>query len=90
MAAVLTISVSCSCEEERGADIIISSGMGATTPRSFSPRTALVEYVEVPGVKNELIITLASDSRALRGVPPRRSRCGSGQRNLGAAPKRGA
>ncbi len=62
VAALLTIPVGCSCEEESSAAIIISSGTGTTTPRSFSPRTALVEYVEVPGVKNELIITLASDS----------------------------
>jgi hypothetical protein len=55
------LSTACTCEDTKAPTLHVSSGQATPEPIAFSPKTALVEYVEVSGKKNELIIQLASD-----------------------------
>lgn len=53
--------VGCTCDDSALPTLHVSSGRATPQPIGFSPKTALVEYVEVAGQKNELIVQLASD-----------------------------
>ena len=61
-----------SCRSEKPAPPIqIALGVDAEDRIEFSPRAAFAEYIELPGARNELRITLASyEASCDRFVPP--------------------
>ncbi|MEZ4234163.1 MAG: hypothetical protein R3B89_33625 [Polyangiaceae bacterium] len=57
------------CEEKQVAPIEVDVGSGQ--PIQFKPKAAFAEYVELPGLRNELRITLADyEASCERFVPP--------------------
>ncbi len=62
------------CRSAGAPRIEIETGSGASSKVSFEPKSAFFEYLEVPGQRNELEITLASYQVSCeRYVPPAES-----------------
>ena len=62
----LAVLAAAGCRGEPGSALEVQTGDRAQDRRSFVPATAFVEYVELPGVRTEVVITLSSH----------RARCG--------------
>jgi hypothetical protein len=59
------------CRSEPANPLDLAVGSEPRDRTEFSPRSAFAEYVELPGVRNELRITLASyDASCERFIPP--------------------
>ena len=58
--AVLSTLLLGACRSEPAPPIEVAIGPGDAERERFSPRSAFAEYLELPGKKNELRITLAS------------------------------
>lgn len=65
----LLVGLLTSCEKASVAPVELAVGVGE--PMLFKPKVAFAEYVELPGLRNELRITLASyEASCERFVPP--------------------
>lgn len=61
LAVVLALPCALACRKSEPApSIVLAVGAQPSERIEFSPRSAFAEYIELPGVKNELRITLAS------------------------------
>ncbi|MGE0326498.1 MAG: hypothetical protein AB7K71_12085 [Polyangiaceae bacterium] len=69
MLALVLLSGLLGCDEQQVAPLEVDVGVGE--PVQFKPKAAFAEYVELPGLRNELRITLADyEASCEQFVPP--------------------